>query len=125
MNRPLLCLLCVLLASGACVARHRQASLGGLEARVVAAQRAREVGVATALYRGGLSRSLYSRCQMFPSDSQAFDLRAASCGPLSSSVLAISRLLLEEEATPSVLPNVFAEGRLRWLDIPPAHRCAP
>ncbi len=125
MKSHLLCLLPLALLSESCVAHHRSRSLGSLEARVVAAHRIREAGVATALYRGGLSRSLYSRCKMFPSDSQAFDLRAASCGPLSLSVLAISRLLLEEEAGPEVLPITFAEGRLRWLDIPSAGQCAP
>ena len=101
--------------------------MSALDARFVAAQRPPGArAVATGIYQNLLTRSLYSRCAMFPSDSQLFDERARDCGAVTAAVLGISRLFLEEEASPEILPPLFADRRLRWLDRPAANSvCAP
>ncbi|MCG8419917.1 MAG: hypothetical protein MJE77_18450 [Proteobacteria bacterium] len=80
-------------------------------------------GVVTATYRNILARSLFSRCQMVPSDSQMFDLRVKRCGTLRTVVGSIARLFLERAATGRYLRPVRFEGRLRWLDFPDAVSC--
>jgi hypothetical protein len=63
---------------------------------------------------------------MLPSDSAHFDRRARRCGVLASVVGGVSRVLLEAGATPALLDTVVSEGRLRYLDLPPAAEpCAP
>jgi hypothetical protein len=101
--------------------------MSALDARYVAAQRRpRARAVATDIYQHLLARSLYSRCEMFPTDSQLFDQRARDCGAVTASVLGISRLFLEAEASQDVLPPLFEDRRLRWLDLPTADSvCAP
>ena len=84
----------------------------------------RQSQVATEVYRGLLGKSLYSQCEMLPSDSQMFEARAKKCGALRSAVLAISRLFLERAATPKYLVPVQWGGRLRWVDLP-ADTCRP
>jgi putative component of membrane protein insertase Oxa1/YidC/SpoIIIJ protein YidD len=78
---------------------------------------------ATWIYRNVVGRSLFSRCRMLPSDSEAFNLRAKACGPLRALVLGTSRLLLEEAAHPSFLKPMTVEGRIRWLDLPGGDPC--
>ena len=101
--------------------------MSALDARaVLASSRSGQPGtVPTDVYRGLLARSLYSRCKMFPSDSQVFDLRAPACGSLGAAVLGMARLFLEEEASPKILPVTFADGRIRWWDLPRRGDCAP
>lgn len=116
------------LAGTACATGgHRTGSMGGLDAQtVVTASRRGAPGVSTAIYRDLVARTLYSRCQMYPSDSELYDRRARACGATSAAVLGAARLLLEVEASPEVLPVTFADGRLRWLDAPlPSHACTP
>jgi hypothetical protein len=121
----------LLLAGLACAtARHRSASMmNGLDARAIAIARPAPriaPAVSTGIYRDGLARSLYSRCQMFPSDSELYDRRARACGASTAAVLGAARLLLEVEASAESLPLTFADHRLRWLDAPsPPHLCAP
>ena len=79
---------------------------------------------ATWIYRNVVGRSLFSRCRMLPSDSEAFNLRARACGPLRAVILGTSRLLLEEAAHPTFMTPMIAEGRVRWLDIPSGDLCA-
>ncbi|MEP6654282.1 MAG: hypothetical protein ABJA82_13040 [Myxococcales bacterium] len=99
--------------------RSRERSLGGLDARYVVGQRWVARGaVTTSVYRAILAASLYSRCQMFPSDSRLYDQRAAACGGAAATLFGVSRLYLETGASPAVLTATFAEGRLRWLDQP-------
>jgi len=81
-------------------------------------------GAATSLYRQVLARSLGSRCQMFPTDSQAFDRRAESCGATAAALLGVSRLYLEVAAGSGLLPALLAEGRVRWVDVP-SRACSP
>ena len=117
-----------IMLAGACTPGvHRLHSIGGLDARAVAKLvRPDALAVPTGVYRGLVARSLYSRCQMFPSDSELFDRRARMCGATSAAVLGVARLFLEVEASPDVLPVTFADRRLRWLDLPPASdTCAP
>ena len=82
------------------------------------ARERQRVEVATAVYRGLLGKSLYSECEMVPTDSQVFEHRAKRCGGLRAAVLGISRLYLERAATPAFLRPVRLDGRLRWVDLP-------
>jgi hypothetical protein len=106
---------------------HRTRALGALDARAVAGPaQPPHLAVSTELYRGVLARSLYARCQMFPSDSELHDRRARACGGAAAAALGVARLYLEVEASPAVLPATFVDGRLRWLDAPPpSSTCAP
>jgi hypothetical protein len=79
---------------------------------------------ATWIYRNVVGRSLFSRCRMFPSDSEAFNLRAKACGPLRAVILGTSRLLLEEAGHPDFMHPMTIDGRVRWLDIPSGDLCA-
>ena len=101
--------------------------MSAVDARFVATRmHPAKPAVATGVYQNLLARSLYARCRMLPSDSELFDRRAHDCGGLTAAVLGISRLYLEVEASPQVLPATFAEGRMRWLDLPPPNGvCAP
>jgi hypothetical protein len=75
---------------------------------------------ATVIYAWAGSRSLAvrSRCRMLPTDSEAFAVRATSCGGLSAWYWGVSRLLLEEAATPAFLHPLPLDGRMRWIDLP-------
>lgn len=83
------------------------------------------VEVATSVYRNLLGRSLYSECEMVPTDSEMFEHRAKRCGGLTAAVLGIARLYLEREATPAFLRPIVLGERLRWLDLPTDTPCAP
>jgi hypothetical protein len=111
--------------AGCGTAAHRTEPVGRLDAEYLRGGfggRAREVA-ATQLYRQVLARSLGTRCRMFPSDSQLYDVRAARCGATTAAALGIARLYLEIAAGPQLLPALIAEGRVRWLDLP--RDCAP
>ena len=108
------------------VSTYPARAVGGVDARYMTTRgRATSVALATGVYRNVLSRSLYSRCRMFPSDSELFDRRARTCGATVGAVLGASRLLLETEASPEILPVTFADGRLRWFDNGAPTACAP
>jgi hypothetical protein len=79
---------------------------------------------ATSAYREVLARGLGSRCQMFPTDSQAFDQRARRCGATAAAVVGIARLYLEVAGDPRILPALLADGRIRWVDLP-GRGCGP
>lgn len=113
--------------AGCGVSRHRTAPLSRLDAEYLRGGLGgggRPVA-ATRLYRDVIARSLGSRCQMFPTDSQLFDRRAARCGATVAAALGIARVLLEMAGDPSVMPALAAEGRLRWIDLPPPGDCRP
>jgi hypothetical protein len=90
---------------------------GGLTGRAPAT-------TATSAYREVLGRGLGSRCQMFPSDSQAFDQRARRCGATLAAVMGVARLYLEVAGSPEHLPALLAGGRVRWVDLP-GRTCGP
>ena len=90
--------------------------------RLMSAAQGRPV-VATRVYRDVLSSSLASRCRMVPTDSEAFDARARSCGALNAAVIGVSRLYLERAATPAYLRATTLEGRVRWLDLESSEPC--
>jgi hypothetical protein len=117
----------VVLACGCGAPGGRTAApMPALEARYRVAARGPSGDTATTrLYRSVLSRGLYSRCRMWPSDSRLFDLRAPDCGALWTSVLGAARLLLEVGASPRVLRPVVVDGQVRWFDLPRAGSCAP
>jgi hypothetical protein len=121
-------LLLPMVSAAACAsAPHRTLPLSRLDAeyaRGTLATGAPPVA-ATQLYRGVLARSLGARCQMFPTDSQLFDRRARDCGATSAAAMGIARVFLEVAASPLVLPSLLAEGRVRWLDLPPPGDCRP
>src|SRR5436309_1033246 len=72
------------------------------------------------------ARSLFSRCKMVPSDSEMFDWRAARCGPIDTTVLAMARLLLERAAKPIFAAPIAIGGRIRWVDMAgQKHACDP
>jgi hypothetical protein len=116
----------LLVLAGACSPpgiRTRPASVLEARYRLRHLSRAR-VNTATWVYRNVVGRSLFSRCRMYPSDSEAFNLRAKACGPLRAVLLGTSRLLLEEAGHPTFMHPMTAEGRVRWLDIPSGDLCA-
>jgi hypothetical protein len=77
------------------------------------------------LYRGVLSATLFSRCRMFPNDSIHFDASVAACGPAVAVARAASRLFVEVAANPLFFQATMLEGRVRWIDLPPADSCSP
>jgi hypothetical protein len=118
-----------LLAGASCAGSvHRTRPLSRLDAEYLRGRvttRAAPVA-ATHLYREVLARSLGARCQMFPTDSQLFDRRAEGCRSAAvAAVFGIARLYLETAANPALMPSLLAEGRVRWLDLPPREACGP
>jgi hypothetical protein len=59
-----------------------------------------------------------SRCKMVPTDSQAFALRAESCGGLRAWIWGVSRLFLEQAGSPKFTTQIRLDDRLRWIDLP-------
>lgn len=94
-------------------ARYRLASLGS-----------GSPATATTIYRDLLALTLFSRCRMVPSDSEAFDIRLNRCGPLLAAALASARLYLEVAGRPEFLRPLVMDGRLRWMDLP-GDGCGP
>ena len=74
--------------------------------------------VATKAYRNVVSKVLYSQCEMLPSDSQAYELRARRCGAFVSAYAGITRLLLEQAAEPKFVRPAIVHNRFRWVDFP-------
>lgn len=109
----------------ACGAPGNARPASGLEVRyrALASRRGAAPRVATAIYRGVLSRALYSDCAMVPRDSEAFDRWIGRCGPVRAVTLGMSRLLLEVAARPAYLTPVRLGGKMRWVDPPTS--CAP
>jgi len=123
-------------AAASCTGPRRTSSLGAIEARYLflrgqeqeraPGQPTKRPETSTLVYRNILAESLFSRCRMFPSDSELYDLRAAGCGAAPAAVMGISRLLLEVAASSRVLPSLIVDRRVRWLDLPPGgDPCAP
>jgi hypothetical protein len=107
-----------------CAAPHRQGALTAIDARyVLSRQETERSQVVTRAYRNVLSQSLSSRCPMFPSDSELFDRRVRACGSAVAATLSIARLMLESAAGPDFLWSMTADGRVRWLDVPPESLC--
>jgi hypothetical protein len=59
-----------------------------------------------------------SRCKMVPTDSQAFALRAESCGGLRAWIWGVSRLFLEQASSSKFTNQIRLDDRLRWIDLP-------
>lgn len=112
----------LLLWAAGCAGEHlpQRPPLGGLEARY---RLRRAVGVAlpgtaaTQVYRS-VSVGHGSACQMHPSDSRLFDLRAPACGGLVSAALGVAGLLEEIAASAATHAPVLVDGKLRWWDLP-------
>jgi hypothetical protein len=79
--------------------------------------------VTTSAYRDVLSKSIYSRCRMVPTDSEMFDILLKRCGVVRAVLRSSARLFLERAATPAYLRPVRIEGHLRWLDLPGRQPC--
>jgi hypothetical protein len=79
--------------------------------------------VTTSAYRDVLSKSIFSRCRMVPSDSEMFDILLRRCGVVRAVMRSSARLLLERAATPAYLRPVRLGGRLHWIDLPGRQPC--
>jgi hypothetical protein len=79
--------------------------------------------ITTSAYRDVLAKSIFSRCQMVPSDSEMFDILLKRCGVVRAVLRSSARLFLERAATPAYLRPVRLEGRLQWLDLPGRRPC--
>lgn len=67
------------------------------------------------LYKDFLSKSMYSRCRWFPSDSQYLAIVSQKCGRLRGTLLAFSRFMTEHDANNISEGIVNDEGHLRFL----------
>jgi putative component of membrane protein insertase Oxa1/YidC/SpoIIIJ protein YidD len=120
--------LAVLLAAQACAT---DATLGSgtaawnpIDARhITAPQVGRPAHTATRTYRQILAHSWGSHCRMLPTDSAYLDARIERCGAVLGVVTGFARLLLEIEASPSVLSPVPSSVRMHWLAPPPTDTC--
>lgn len=70
----------------------------------------------TGLYRGVIARSLYSRCQWFPSDSEFMAWKSRECGPLKGTLFAFGRFMMESDASRLGSDTILESGRLRFVD---------
>jgi hypothetical protein len=125
---PVFGLAAAALSASACTSMTAHARpVGALEARA-RIDRNREASRApetsTRAYRALADRTLGTRCRMFPSDSEVYDVQARRCGAISAATKGVSRLLLEVAASDEFVSPVILGGRVRWLD-PPDDACAP
>lgn len=68
------------------------------------------------LYQNVLSKSMYSKCRWYPSDSQYLSLKTKECGAYRGTVLAFSRLMLENDADKISAGVVNESHHLRFVD---------
>jgi hypothetical protein len=59
-----------------------------------------------------------SRCKMVPTDSQAFAVRADTCGGLRAWFWGVSRLFLEQANSSHFAHSIELDDRRRWMDLP-------
>lgn len=59
-----------------------------------------------------------SRCKMVPTDSQAFAIRAESCGGVKAWYWGVARLFLEQANSSRFTKAIRFDDRLRWVDLP-------
>ena len=59
-----------------------------------------------------------SRCKMVPTDSQAFAMRAETCGGMRAWIWGVSRLFLEQANSSRFTHAIRLDDRLRWIDLP-------
>lgn len=117
----------VLLVMAACASTPARRPLqGSLEAayRIDARTRATPSQAAVRVYRSA-GAGHGSRCRMAPSDSRAFELRAARCGAAWAAIVGVARLFTEVAADTTTHAPVVWQGRLRWFDVPDEGSCWP
>jgi putative component of membrane protein insertase Oxa1/YidC/SpoIIIJ protein YidD len=68
------------------------------------------------LYRGFLSKSMYSKCRWFPSDSEYLKLKSLECGQLRSTILAFARFMSENDASDLASEVLNDHGHIRFLN---------
>jgi len=72
-----------------------------------------EVGT---LYKDVLSKSMYSRCRWYPSDSQYLALISQKCGRAKGTLFAFSRFMMEADAGRISSGVVNDDGHVRFVD---------
>lgn len=67
------------------------------------------------LYKDFLSKSMYSKCRWFPSDSQYLAISSQKCGRTRGTLLAFSRFMTESDADKISEGIVNDDGHIRFL----------
>ena len=74
--------------------------------------------ISVQLYRNVLSKTLFSDCKWFPSDS-AYTQRAQNkCGPLKGALMGIARFMVESDAAQMGYPLVLVDHKIHFKDFP-------
>lgn len=69
------------------------------------------------IYKDVFAKSMYSKCQWLPSDSQYLKIKAKQCGQARGSLLAVGRFLAEADAALISEHAVNDQGRLRFVNL--------
>lgn len=72
------------------------------------------------IYRNVLSKTLYSHCKWFPSDSEYTRLMQKRCGLAQGTLIGFSRFMREEDAAQMGYPIMKATNQLNFVDLPNA-----
>lgn len=78
-------------------------------------------GAAVSAYHQVFSKTLYSHCRWFPSDSRYAQIAQQKCGAGQGALMAFSRFLYEEDATKMGYPIVINDNHLESVNFP--HEC--
>ena len=69
------------------------------------------------IYKDVFAKSMYSKCQWLPSDSQYLKIKTTQCGQARGSFLAVGRFLAEADAALISEHAVNDQGRLRFVNL--------
>ena len=69
------------------------------------------------LYRNVFSKTMYSKCRWFPSDSQFLAIKSKACGSATGTVLAFGRFMSEADAVMVGSEILNDHGHIRFYDL--------
>ena len=69
------------------------------------------------IYKDFFAKSMYSKCQWFPSDSEFLKIKTKQCGQARGSLLAIGRFLAEPDASQISVHPINDRNRLRFVNL--------
>jgi hypothetical protein len=69
------------------------------------------------IYKDVFAKSMYSKCQWLPSDSQYLEIKSKQCGQARGSLFAVGRFLAEADAALISEHAVNDRGRLRFVNL--------
>lgn len=69
-------------------------------------------------YRNFLSKTLFSDCKWFPSDSAYTQIAQNKCGPLKGALMGIARFMNETDAANIGYPLLIVDHKIHFKDFP-------